>query len=82
MGKATGWACDRHNCNTFQATEGADPPLGWINVKPQAPLSAGSNDALLLCSNYCAAVVLIERHEAEMGVTFKRPRQKQDDDDG
>lgn len=66
MAKATGFACDRKECGKFEVGEAL--PLGWITLGVQVSASSGSGvsrNTFELCSNYCAAILLADRADAD-----------------
>lgn len=65
MAEVRGRKCDRPGCATF-VTDAPNLPDGWIQVIPKTK-EGKQGEGYELCSNYCAAYLLLDRYEAESG---------------
>lgn len=70
MAEVRGRKCDRVGCSTF-VTDAPNLPDGWIQFIPKTADNKG--EGYELCSNYCAALLSIDRYEADTNNKFKRP---------
>src|SRR5688572_6350409 len=72
MGDIRGKRCDRDGCDIV--VEGATTtPKGWIQVRPIVGDNVRDDNGMLeYCSNFCFALVAVERYEDIEGKRFNR----------
>ena len=73
MGSFTAFRCDRTECGTIAEGDKTSSPKGWVTLSTHAN---GVSQGLNYCSNYCLAVVAVERYEYQSGETWTRSRKK------
>lgn len=72
MAEVKGRTCDRPDCDTF-LTNSPTAPVGWARVRIVTGEKVRDDDPdREFCSNRCAAIWFIDRHEAETGKRIVR----------